>query len=67
MPQLSPANLHSIIAQGESATLELKARLPAESIIATIFAAFANSDGGVLIIGVTDQGTSWGYRPRVRT
>lgn len=48
--------LSELISQGESETLEFKQKLPPESIISRILAAFANTKGGTLIIGVRDQG-----------
>jgi len=44
------------IAQGESDTVEFKTRLPPEHSIATVMTSFANSRGGILIIGVDDSG-----------
>jgi Schlafen, AlbA_2 len=63
VPHFSSDNLRSIIAEGESVTVELKARLPAESILARTLSAFANSYGGVLIIGATGQGNIVGLSP----
>jgi GTPase len=48
--------LSELISQGESETLEFKQKLPPESIISRILAAFANTKGGTLVIGVRDQG-----------
>jgi predicted HTH transcriptional regulator len=49
-------NLSALISEGESETLEFKEKLPPENIISTILAAFANTKGGTLIIGVGDKG-----------
>jgi len=46
-----------IIKTGESLTVEFKTRLPAADIISKVFAAFANSNGGILIVGVADDGS----------
>ena len=48
-------NLLEKINQGESKTLELKEQLPANDSIAKTVIAFANTSGGKLVIGVTDQ------------
>lgn len=45
-----------LLAQGESQTIEFKERIPHQSVVAKIFSAFANTDGGILIIGVRDNG-----------
>lgn len=44
------------IAHGKSQTVEFKFNLPIEPIIAEVFAAFSNTDGGILLIGVDDKG-----------
>lgn len=49
--------------EGESQWVELKERLPQGSELAKELAAFANSRGGVLIVGVTDNGELAGWRP----
>ena len=56
MPEVKPEDLIKAIPLGESQTLEFKSRLPVEPIIGEVFAAFANTDGGVLLIGVDDKG-----------
>jgi len=43
------------IRQGESKTLELKARLPQHEQIAKTAVAFANTSGGRLVLGVSDD------------
>ena len=53
--KLTPASLLGLIAKGESSTLELKARVPPEDVIARTIAAFANTEGGQLVVGVTDD------------
>lgn len=44
-----------LIAKGESKTLELKERLPSNVKIAKTVIAFANTSGGMLIIGIKDN------------
>ena len=44
-----------IIGQEESSTLEYKAVLPPSRNIATLISAFANTDGGYIILGVSDN------------
>jgi hypothetical protein len=48
---------------GESQRVELKEGLPQGSELAKDLTAFANSGGGVLIVGVTDNGELAGLRP----
>lgn len=45
-----------MIGAGESETVEFKARPPHPDIVAKVFAAFANTSGGVLLIGVQEDG-----------
>ena len=46
----------NLINQGESNQLEFKSMLPPVEIVARNIAAFANSEGGLLVIGVNDNG-----------
>jgi nucleoside 2-deoxyribosyltransferase len=48
--------------EGESQLVELKEGLPQGSELAKELAAFSNSGGGVLIVGVTDNGDPSGWR-----
>ncbi|HEV7237607.1 MAG TPA: ATP-binding protein [Thermoanaerobaculia bacterium] len=48
--------LLNLVSQGESETVELKARVPPDGVIAKHLAAFANSKGGVLVIGAAQDG-----------
>src|SRR5690606_23745368 len=50
------STLLHILERGESDRLEFEARLPSVERVAQILTAFANSDGGTLIIGVDDGG-----------
>jgi hypothetical protein len=56
MHEVKPDDLIKAIPLGESQTLEFKYRLPIEPIIGEVFAAFANTDGGILLIGIDDKG-----------
>lgn len=49
-------DLSKIIGQPESETLEYKAVLPPAKTIAQIVTAFANTKGGVIILGVLEKG-----------
>jgi len=51
-----PTNLQKLITQGESQTLEFKSSLKLRSEIGKTISAFANTKGGVVLIGVSDQG-----------
>lgn len=52
--------LKELILNGESSTLEFKRKISSESKIAKEISAFANTIGGVLLIGVDDDGTIYG-------
>jgi predicted HTH transcriptional regulator len=52
--------LVALIAGGESETVEFKTRLPPDDIVAKHLVAFANVKGGVLLIGVGDDGKAIG-------
>lgn len=45
-----------IIKSGESINVEFKLRLPPADNISRVLSSFANTEGGILIIGVTDRG-----------
>lgn len=47
--------ISKIIGQPESSTLEYKAVLPPSKNIAQIICAFANTDGGYIVLGVSDS------------
>lgn len=64
---VAPEQLEQLIAAGESLTLEFKGESHGSLSDREIYEAivcFANSDGGVLLIGVEDDGTITGSRPR---
>lgn len=56
MVELPGDAFKKIIAEGESETVEFKPRLPPNHIVAQVLAAFANTEGGILLIGVSDEG-----------
>lgn len=64
MIDLTPEKLGEIIKAGESKTVEFKARLPPDSVLAKHVSAFANSDGGLLLVGIGDKGTILGLSER---
>uniref|UniRef100_UPI003D7FEC19 AlbA family DNA-binding domain-containing protein n=1 Tax=Pedobacter sp. TaxID=1411316 RepID=UPI003D7FEC19 len=49
-------HVSSLILQPESETLEYKAVLPPSKTIAQVICSFANTDGGLLILGVSEIG-----------
>ena len=62
---LEPAEVARRIAGGEGKSLEFKRGLPADAKIARTLCAFANTRGGLLLIGVGDRGELVGApRPR---
>ncbi len=63
---MDQARLQEVIDGGESLTVEFKSdrgRISDSSIYEEIV-ALANSDGGVLVLGVEDDGTMTGAKPR---
>jgi hypothetical protein len=63
---LSPDELAALIEEGESRRLEFKQGLSTDAKIARTLCAFANTRGGVLVVGVGDRGELWGL-PRPAT
>jgi ATP-dependent DNA helicase RecG len=64
---MTPARLQSLIAAGETLNVEFKGEEHAPLNDRTIFeqaVCFANSDGGILLVGVEDDGRVTGARPR---
>ena len=54
---MDAASLKKIIAAGESASVEFKRSLPPEPKVAQSLSAFANTEGGTLLVGVHDDGS----------
>lgn len=54
--KLSAEDLDDLIAGGEGRSLEFKRGLPRDDRLARTLCAFANTRGGVLLVGVTDKG-----------
>jgi restriction endonuclease Mrr len=55
-------DLQAIVAQGEGLHIEFKRKLPEWEKLMREIVAFANTEGGVLLIGVADDGTISGTR-----
>ena len=55
-------NLKRIIAEGESVEVEFKQSFHSVQEIARVIAAFANTQGGLLILGVKSEGTIEGIK-----
>ena len=63
--RIDPAELVLSIAEGEGKSLEFKRGLPRDVRVARTLCAFANTRGGLLLIGVGDRGEIVGApRPR---
>lgn len=54
--------IHNLILQGENQHLDFKFEISDAKKIARSFSAFANTDGGTLLIGVKDNGNIAGVR-----
>lgn len=63
MAILTSHALAELIAGGESETVEFKKGVPPSSIIAQTLSAFANTRGGVLILGVSHGARIVGLQP----
>ena len=66
---MNPEELRALISQGETLTVEFKSDqgpLPDADLIEAVV-CLANGPGGVLLIGVEDDGTVIGLHPRHRT
>ncbi len=50
----SPVGIEALVGKGESQQVEFKTALPDDRTLARILTAFANTDGGLLLIGVSD-------------
>lgn len=59
---ISPIELLEKIQLGEDSGLEFKSKLPDRKALARAIAAFANADGGELVVGVSDRRTADDYR-----
>ena len=59
---MKPTYIHRLIEQGEHQTQDFKFEISDSRKIAKTFVAFANTDGGRLLIGVKDNGTLKGVR-----
>ncbi|MCY2959181.1 MAG: ATP-binding protein [Planctomycetota bacterium] len=53
---LSPEDIRALVAQREGKKLEFKSGLPRDEKTARSLAAFANTRGGILLVGVGDRG-----------
>ncbi|MDJ1491730.1 ATP-binding protein [Cytophagaceae bacterium DM2B3-1] len=58
-------NIIELIGQGESSTLEFKSTIENPAKIAKTLVAFANTGGGILLIGVTDDKKICGIKSEV--
>ncbi len=59
---MSPGDLRNLIQTGEGTHLEFKRTIPTAKKIAREIAAFANSSGGTILVGVDDNGSIPGIR-----
>ncbi len=56
MTTITPEAILRFVREGESLHAEFKQRLPPQDALARTLAAFANAEGGVMLIGVGDRG-----------
>jgi ATP-dependent DNA helicase RecG len=57
---MTAADLQALIAKGEDSRLQFKADVTNAESLASEMAAFANSDGGAVLLGVADDGSTPG-------
>jgi len=62
MFDLTPDGILRLVKQGESEQVEFKSRLPPDEIVARILIAFANTNGGILLVGVQEDGSIIGLQ-----
>jgi len=78
IPEKKPETLDDYLAQGENATIEYKStlrwdihqnkvNLTLQKIVAKTIAGFLNTEGGVLLIGVLDDGSIYGIEDDIQT
>ncbi|HUV03184.1 MAG TPA: ATP-binding protein [Desulfobacteria bacterium] len=63
----SEDGIKKLISEGESTTVEFKQRLPPGSILARTLVAFANTNGGIILIGISDNGEIIGLTKKEAT
>lgn len=56
-------DVQMLVTGGENVSVEFKRRIPHDEDLARVLTAFANTKGGILIIGVDDQGEFTGLTP----
>lgn len=52
--------LRGVVAAGESSTLEFKRGIPSATDVARLMASFANSEGGLILFGIDENGRAVG-------
>jgi hypothetical protein len=52
----SSAGIRNLVRFGETDTVEFKSKLPPEDIVVQNISAFANANGGILLIGINNDG-----------
>lgn len=62
MPQITDKNIFDLLRQGENSSLEFKEALVRPESMAKEIVAFANTQGGTLIIGIADNGEIKGFQ-----
>ena len=78
IPEKKPETLDDYLVQGENATIEYKStlrwdihqnkvNLSLQKVIAKTIAGFLNTEGGILLIGVLDDGSIYGIEDDIKT
>lgn len=56
LPEVTSDVIRKLVSEGESASVEFKRQELPNSVLASVIAGFANAEGGILLIGVEDNG-----------
>jgi predicted HTH transcriptional regulator len=61
---LTTSEVQALLSSGESQTVEFKTNIPFPGFLARLLSAFANAQGGVVLIGVREPNTIVGVDPQ---
>ncbi len=56
-------NIEALLAGGRNQTFDFKDKLPTPELVARLISAFANTDGGIMLLGISESGQINGISP----